>query len=266
MGALHAGHLSLVERSGQENTCTVVSIFVNPTQFNQASDLEAYPRTEAADLALLEATSCQAVFLPETGVIYPGGQDLARHWDFGGMDQSMEGRFRPGHFDGVAQVVHILLGIVRPDVLYLGQKDYQQYCIVRRMVELEKLPVDVRLCPIVREPDGLAMSSRNVRLSAEGRKQAAALSDVLFRARLSLQQRRSEMPDPAQLEAQVLAQLRACSGIEPEYACVVDPDTLQPIKAWSGQKAAVLCAAVWVEGVRLIDNLFLLPHEILHPV
>jgi pantoate--beta-alanine ligase len=261
MGALHAGHLSLVERSGRENACTLVSIFVNPTQFNQAADLEAYPRTERADLALLETTPCQAVFLPETAVIYPQGQALARHWDFAGMDQSMEGRFRPGHFDGVAQVVHILLDIVRPDVLYLGQKDYQQYCIVRRMVQLEKLPVDVRLCPIVREPDGLAMSSRNVRLSTVGRKQAAALSDVLFRARLSVQHPASAAPAPPELEEQVLEELRTCPGMEPEYAAVVDPDTLLPLQAWSGRKPAVLCAAVWVEGVRLIDNLFLVPAD-----
>jgi pantoate--beta-alanine ligase len=257
MGALHQGHLSLVERSARECGCTVVSIFVNPTQFNQAEDLRLYPRPLQADRELLQRTACNALFLPEVAEIYPGGAVVQQQWDFAGLDKGLEGQFRPGHFDGVAQVVKILLDCVQPDVLYLGQKDYQQYSVVRKMVQLEQLPVDVRVCPIIREPDGLAMSSRNVRLGAQERLQAVELSRTLFALRDQLQS--SQGADLAGQGQQARAWLEASPGIRLEYLEIVDAQTLTPVLQWNGTDTLLLCVAAWLGGVRLIDNVLLEP-------
>lgn len=251
MGALHQGHLSLVDRSALECDCTIVSIFVNPTQFNQVEDLVLYPRPLEADMALLSASACDALFLPAVPEIYPGGAVVRPQWDFGGLDKGLEGQFRPGHFDGVAQVVKILLECVQPDVLYLGQKDFQQYAVVRKMVELEQLPVDVRVCPIIREPDGLAMSSRNVRLGAEAREKAKALSQTLFALREQIKRGSSplqDLLDPAR------AALEASPGIALEYLEAVDAETLEPVQEWNQTLTILLCVAAWLGGVRLIDN------------
>ena len=257
MGALHPGHLSLVEQSGVDCDCTMVSIFVNPTQFNQSEDLLHYPRTVEADLSLLGNSACDAVFLPRVEEIYPSGPNPESRWDFNGLDKTMEGQFRPGHFDGVAQVVRILLQIVKPDILYLGQKDYQQYAIVKRMVEIEQLPVEVRVCPIVREPNGLAMSSRNLRLSSQGRLDAVALSRALFRAKSAAQLNHLPIPDPVSLVEDVRRELQANAALKLEYLEIVDADTLQHIKEWPLHNRAVLCVAAWVDGVRLIDNVLI---------
>jgi len=251
MGALHQGHLSLVDRSALECDCTVVSIFVNPTQFNQAEDLVLYPRPLKADMALLNVSSCGALFLPSVSEIYPGGAIVQQQWDFAGLDKGLEGQFRPGHFDGVAQVVKILLECVQPDVLYLGQKDYQQYAVVRKMVELEQLPVDVRVCPTIREHDGLAMSSRNVRLSIQERAQATELSRTLFALRDQLQGAGSCLPD---MLAQARTWLAARPGITVEYLEAVDAETLSPVQHWNRTTTVLLCVAAWLGGVRLIDN------------
>jgi pantoate--beta-alanine ligase len=257
MGALHQGHLSLVERSAKECDCTVVSIFVNPTQFNQAEDLRLYPRPLEADTELLRTTPCDALFLPEVAEIYPGGAVVQQQWDFAGLDKGLEGQFRPGHFDGVAQVVKILLDCVQPDVLYLGQKDYQQYAVVRKMVQLEQLPVDVRVCPIIREPDGLAMSSRNVRLGPPERLQAVELSRTLFA--LADQLRQSQGADLVEQGQLARAWLQASPGIQLEYLEIVDAQTLAPVRQWDGSGTLLLCVAAWLGGVRLIDNVLLGP-------
>lgn len=256
MGALHKGHISLVECSAAECDCTIVSIFVNPTQFNQVEDLVHYPRTLEADMAMLSDSPCQAVFLPAVEDIYPCGTAMEKHWDFAGLDVPLEGQFRPGHFDGVAQVVKILLDQVRPDMLFLGQKDYQQFAIIRKMVELEGLPVELCLCPIVREPDGLAMSSRNMRLSEQQRLDALALSQTLFRARERIEALRPEnRPRPADICTALEAELKSQPAITLEYFSFVHPLTLQAVEDWVSGSEILVCVAAWAGPVRLIDNI-----------
>jgi len=180
MGALHRGHLSLVEEAGKKTGLVVVSIFVNPTQFNDKSDLERYPRNLQKDIDLLADSSCEIVFAPDAQEIYP--EPDTREFDFGVLEQVMEGKFRPGHFNGVAQVVSRLFDIVQPDQAFFGQKDFQQLAIIREMVRKLQLPVQIVSCPIIREADGLAMSSRNMLLTPEQRTNAALISATLFEA------------------------------------------------------------------------------------
>jgi pantoate--beta-alanine ligase len=252
MGALHEGHLSLLRQSLEQSSCTVCSIFVNPTQFNQAADLEKYPRTPAKDLAMLAEVGCDAVFMPAVSEIYPRGQQEGAGLSLGGLDQGMEGRFRPGHFQGVAQVVKRLLDIVAPQHLFMGQKDYQQFVIVRHMLKMQNLPVQLHMCPTLREANGLAMSSRNVRLSPQQRAQAAIIYESLQQAAAGMAAGRS----PAEVQAHAWQQLLS-PGFEPEYFEVVDGDNLQPVARFDAAERIVACAAVWADGVRLIDNLIL---------
>ena len=251
MGALHKGHLSLIEQSLASTQCTVGSIFVNPTQFNEAADLEKYPRAPAQDLAMLYKAGCHAVFMPSPEEVYPQGLDTSVALDFGALSKPMEGKFRPGHFDGVAQVVKRLLDIVEPDKLFMGQKDYQQYLIVRHMTQALSLPTEVVVCPIVREKNGLAMSSRNERLSPEQREQAAALYQTLQQVEKWM----GKHP-PREVEQMALQALQQ-PGLEPEYFQLVDGQTLQPVSDYESPAAIVACAAIWVGGVRLIDNMIL---------
>jgi pantoate--beta-alanine ligase len=249
MGALHEGHISLLERSRQENECNVVSIFVNPTQFDRAEDLSNYPRTEEEDAERLEQAGCQVLFYPTVDEIYPNGAEVSDHFDFNGLDVGMEGDHRPGHFAGVAQVVKNLLEIVEPDHIYMGQKDYQQYRIIDALVKLLNMSVEVRMCPIIREPDGLAMSSRNMRLSEEEREQAQAISAALFNARAQCQDLAPLKVADQGMEALVLAE-----GVNPEYFEVVDADSLQVLESWEGVHRVLIAAAAFVGPVRLIDN------------
>lgn len=251
MGALHEGHLSLVRQSLEAAQCTVSSIFVNPTQFNQASDLEKYPRTPTTDLTMLYKAGCHAVFMPSVEEVYPPGLETQVEVDFGPLALPMEGRFRPGHFDGVAQVVKRLLDIVEPQKLFMGQKDYQQFLIVHHMARTLELPVEVISCPIVREKNGLAMSSRNQRLSPEQRERAAALYQTLQQAASWARQL-----SPREVEAKAMEHLKSL-GLEPEYFELADGQTLQPVPDYSSPASVVACAAIWVGGVRLIDNLIL---------
>ncbi|MCB0585477.1 MAG: pantoate--beta-alanine ligase [Phaeodactylibacter sp.] len=251
MGALHEGHLSLVRQSLETTQCTVCSIFVNPTQFNESTDLEKYPRTPAKDLTMLYEVGCHAVFMPSAEEVYPPGLDTSVNLDFGALAQPMEGRFRPGHFHGVAQVVKRLLDIVEPGRLFMGQKDYQQFLIIRYMAEALSLPTEVVMCPIVREKNGLAMSSRNQRLSPEQREQAAALYQALRHA-----SRWAEEFPPREVERKALEQLHQ-PGLEPEYFQLVDGNTLQPVEDYESPASIIACAALWTGGVRLIDNLIL---------
>lgn len=263
MGALHDGHLELVRMAKRDGCLTVASIFVNPTQFNDPRDLEKYPRMPEKDMALLLNVGCDALFMPPVEEVYPPGHDLSVHLDFGQLDQVMEGKFRPGHFKGMATVVNRLLDIVRPSKLYMGQKDYQQLTIVRDMVRQLSLPVEMIMCPTVREPDGLAMSSRNMRLSTEMRAVAPAIYQTLLWAKESLKQGRSV----AEIQAEAMQRLSSV-GLRPEYFDLVDGDTLQPIRqreahafnnGTGSSSVIVACTAVFAGDVRLIDNCLCCP-------
>lgn len=251
MGALHEGHLSLVRQSMIENDHTVVSIFVNPTQFNDKNDLLHYPRTITEDLALLDTVGPSDVFIPDVQEIYPDGTGTGGDPDLGGLDETMEGASRPGHFKGMAQVVRRLLDIVTPDRLYMGQKDFQQYTIVHYMIQKHELPIQLVRCPIVREPGGLAMSSRNVRLSAVVRTQASLIFDVLN----EVKERSCEM-DVKSLESLAIQRL-SVAPFDPEYFSIVDGRTLEPVDNMDQSAFVVACTAVRAEGVRLIDNIIL---------
>ena len=248
MGALHAGHIELVKRSAIENDISVVSIFVNPTQFNDKEDLVKYPRTLESDCALLEKAGNHYVFAPEVEEIYP--EPDTRQFDFGQLASVMEGQFRPGHFNGVAQVVSRLLDIVKPDKAYFGEKDFQQLAIIRELVKQLKMEVQIIPAPIVREPDGLAMSSRNARLTENQRKEAVAISHTLFKSRDLKNQYSVE-----ELKSWVIQTINSSSELKTEYFDIVDGFTLQSIKNWNETAYPVGCVAVFAGDVRLIDNI-----------
>ena len=248
MGALHAGHLSLVKAARENGGAIAVSIFVNPTQFNDPLDLERYPRTVEADLRLLEPLGVDAVFLPSVQEIYP--EPDTRHFDFGRLDKVMEGATRPGHFNGVAQVVSRLFEIVRPAVAYFGEKDFQQVAVIRAMVEQLKLPVDIVACPTVREPDGLAMSSRNTLLSSEQRNAAPWIYATLTKA-VAL---RSTLK-PGAVEAWTVAQINKNPYLEAVYFQIVDAGSLLPVTDWHAPCEKRGCVAVKAGDIRLIDNI-----------
>ena len=251
MGALHEGHLELVRMSKRDECLSVASIFVNPTQFNDPKDLEKYPRLPDKDAALLLGAGCDALFMPPVEEVYPPGVDLTVHLDFGQLDQVMEGEFRPGHFKGMATVVKRLLDIVAPQMLYMGQKDFQQLSIVRDMIRQLHLPVDLVMCPTVRETDGLAMSSRNMRLSPEMRAAAPVIHQTLQWAKSELQTRPA-----AGIQVEAMQQL-STAGLKPEYFDIVDGVTLLPVSNWAAGDFIVACTAAFAGEVRLIDNLVL---------
>lgn len=247
MGALHDGHISLINSGKEVCDVLVVSIFVNPTQFNNPDDLAKYPRTFDADLALLEKSGASALFFPSVDEMYPKPEK--NHWDFGLLSTSLEGHFRPGHFDGMLTVVKKLLQIVSPESAFFGEKDFQQLALIRRMVLEEGLDVKIIGCPIIRENDGLAMSSRNTRLSAEGRIHALAISRILFSMR-----EQAVIVSPAELLSWGNDALRSSEGIELEYLSIVNARTFERVDGWSTEDDAVVLVAAYVDGVRLIDN------------
>jgi len=251
MGALHQGHISLISNAKSENDIVVCSIFVNPTQFNEASDLEKYPRTAAADIEKLTAAECDILFMPPVNEVYPEGLDTSLELDFGELDNVMEGAFRPGHFEGMAQVVNRLLQIVLPHNLYMGQKDFQQLTIVRDMLRQLKSEVNLVMCPIIREEDGLAMSSRNVRLTTENRRLSTKLNQTLKAAK-DLVGKKS----PKEIQDWAIEELNI-PEFKPEYFEIADGVTLQPVEDFEKNEFVVACVAVWVGEVRLIDNLVL---------
>lgn len=252
MGALHEGHLSLMKKAIETNDCTVCSIFVNPTQFNEAADLTKYPRTPGKDVDLLAGVGCDVIFMPPVEEVYPPNENHDVSFDFEGLDLPMEGANRPGHFAGVAQVVHRLLDIVQPDHLYMGQKDFQQYSIIRRMLVLMNSKTQIVMCDIVREEDGLAKSSRNVRLTPEHRAIAPKIYEILQEAKSKIHSH-----FPRQIEADALAELQAIDGFKPEYFTIAHGRTLQPFEVFEDVDFAVACTAVWAGNVRLIDNVIL---------
>lgn len=248
MGALHAGHLSLVDIAGQQTGFVVVSIFVNPTQFNDKGDLDRYPRDLQKDIDLLGSSSCQLVFAPEADEIYP--EPDTRQFDFGLLEQVMEGRFRPGHFNGVAQVVSKLFDIVQPDQAFFGQKDFQQLAIIKEMVRKMNLPIEVVSCQIVRETDGLAMSSRNGLLIEEQRRNAAHISATLFKAA-----NKSLEMSVKELVVWVTNRINENEYLNTEYFEIVNELSLQPVKSWNDSGVKVGCIAVQCGKIRLIDNI-----------
>ncbi len=254
MGALHEGHLALVRAAQRLECYTVCSIFVNPTQFNDPSDLEKYPRTPERDAELLMKVGCNVLFIPDVNEIYPAGPEEAFSLDFEGLDLVMEGYFRPGHFKGVAQVVKRLLELVEPGMLFMGQKDYQQSAIVRHLIRVTELPVQLVVVPTIRESDGLAMSSRNVRLSPEGRLKGPAIHQILIAAK---NKALSGVPlREISLEAM---KMLSSEGFRPEYFEIVDGQTLQAIRSLEETTEVVACVAAWLEDVRLIDNMVFKP-------
>ena len=248
MGALHHGHLSLVEQAGQQTGFVVVSIFVNPNQFNDKGDLERYPRDLQKDVDLLSLTSCDLVFAPNADEIYP--EPDTRQFNFGALEEVMEGKFRPGHFNGVAQVVSRLFEIVQPHKAFFGQKDFQQLAIINEMVRKLKLGVEIIACPIIREKDGLAMSSRNMLLSSEQRQNAVVISATLFEA----VNKTSEFT-VNELCKWVISRINENDYLNTEYFEIVDSVTLQPVKNWEDPCSKVGCIAVHCGKIRLIDNI-----------
>lgn len=253
MGALHPGHISLIESSRKDNNITVSSIFVNPTQFNDPKDFEKYPVTIEKDIWQLELAGCDILFLPKVDEIYPNGIAPTQYYDLGELETLLEGKFRPGHYQGVCQVVHRLLEIVHPDNLYLGQKDYQQCMVISRLVELMGIndKTNINICPTLRETDGLAMSSRNMRLS-----EAERVKAVLIFQSLSYIKDNLVAGETDTIKNKAIAML-SDEGFRVDYIEIADAKTLEPLSNWDGKKKLVALAAAFLNEVRLIDNLLL---------
>lgn len=251
MGALHEGHLELIRTARKENTAVVSSIFVNPAQFNDPKDFQKYPITLEADISLLIKEKCDVLFLPEVSEVYPSGYLGLEQYDLGMLDTILEGSSRPGHFQGVCQVVNRLLDMVEPDVLYLGQKDYQQCMVIQRLINLTGKSVSLRICPTRRENTGLAMSSRNMRLSPTGREKATAIYQLLHHTKKQIQ--------PGQLSGLVeygtgfLTQ----NGFRPDYVSFAHATSLELRDHWDGKESLVMLVAALIEEVRLIDNMII---------
>ena len=248
MGALHVGHASLVKRSVSENGVTVVSVFVNPTQFNDKNDLAKYPRTLDADCRLLEDCGAAFAFAPSVEEMYP--QPDTREFSYAPLDTVMEGAFRPGHFNGVCQIVSKLFDAIQPDRAYFGEKDFQQLAIIREMVRQMNYKLEIVGCPIVREEDGLALSSRNKRLSAQERENALNISRTLFKSRTF-----ATSHTVSETQKMVEEAIEDAPGLRLEYFEIVDGNTLQKVNSWEDAQYVVGCITVFCGEVRLIDNI-----------
>lgn len=252
MGALHNGHIALISTSKKECDITVCSIFVNPTQFNDPKDFEKYPKTISNDILLLENIACDILFLPSVEEIYPLGMKSAIHYDLGDIEYILEGKYRPGHFQGVCQAVHRLLDIVNSDYLYMGQKDYQQCMVIKCLVNLLNKEVQVAIVSTVREDTGLAMSSRNLRLSDEQRKSAAGIFKMLMYIKTNF----NSTPLP-QLEMYITNYLLNNGFHKVDYVSIADADTLHPVSNIAKAERLVALIAGFIGEVRLIDNMVL---------
>jgi len=253
MGALHQGHLSLIDASKKGNPITVCSIFVNPAQFNDPGDYERYPITIEKDIEMLEESGCDLLFLPSIKEIYPEVVLKARHYELGFLETVLEGKFRPGHFQGVCMVVQRLLDIVQPDNLYLGQKDYQQCMVIEKLIALRGLKdkIKVNICPVFREKDGLAMSSRNIRLNTDEREKATTIFKSLLFIKNNLQQGNIE-----RLKLQAASMLLQ-NGFRPDYVEIADVNDLSAVTEWDGRQKLVALVAAFLNEVRLIDNMLM---------
>ena len=253
MGALHNGHISLIDQSKKADTITVSSIFVNPTQFNDSKDFEKYPITLEKDIAMLEAAGCDVLFLPSVKEMYPDGIKPAIHYDLGYLETLLDGKFRPGHYQGVCMVVQRLLEIVKPDSLYLGQKDYQQCMVIKRLIELFKQDdkIKVSICPTLREANGLAMSSRNMRLKDDERKTAATIFHCLSMIKDNLKQ--GNLTELKNKAVRILEE----AGFRVDYVEIADVNKLYLLNHWDGEQKIIALVAAFMNEVRLIDNLLL---------
>ncbi len=254
MGALHEGHISLIRSSGKDNEVTVSSIFVNPTQFNDPKDFEKYPVTIEKDIQLLEEAGCDVLFLPSVDEMYPHGLHPKEHYDLGYLETILEGKFRPGHFQGVCMVVHRLLDIVKPDNLYLGQKDYQQCMVIKKLIELKGMQnrIKLNIAPTLREKDGLAMSSRNMRLSETERRTAP----TIFQCLAMIKEKIKAGPLDTLIEEAHSMLVKA--GFKPDYVEIADASDLSTIRNWNGRQKPVALIAAFLNEVRLIDNMVIL--------
>ena len=251
LGALHAGHISLITISKKSAGVTVCSIFINPTQFNDPKDFQKYPITLEKDIALLEQSGTDVLFLPEIEEVYPEGTSGLEHYDLGRIETLLEGQYRPGHFQGVCQVMRRLLDVVRPDDLFMGQKDYQQCMVLQRLLQLRDMPTRLHRCPILREPDGLAMSSRNMRLTPEQRQNATAI----YKALQYIQATTTESVSALIAAATGLLET---AGFRVDYVSIADATTLEPLDSRIiSQVSAVALIAAFLGEVRLIDNMVL---------
>ncbi len=252
MGALHAGHISLVEKARHDGMFTVCSIFLNPTQFNNKSDFEKYPVSVEGDIELLLKAGCDVLFLPPVSEIYPDGVDHTETFDFGYLDAILEGARRPGHFKGVGQVVARLLDIVRPDFLYLGQKDYQQCMVINKLVAIRGMKdVTVKVCPTVREADGLAMSSRNRRLTESQR----AIAGTIYQCLVSIESKQATTPFA--IVRKECEDILVAKGFVPEYVALADARDLILLENFETGRPMVALIAAWTGEIRLIDNVVL---------
>jgi pantoate--beta-alanine ligase len=253
MGALHQGHVSLIEAAKSGTDITISSIFVNPTQFNDPKDFEKYPITLEKDITMLEAAGCDVLFLPSVNEIYPNGLKQQRIYDLGFLETVFDGAFRPGHFQGVCTVVHRLLEIVLPDNLYMGQKDYQQCMVVARLIELIGLKQNIQLhiCPTLREADGLAMSSRNMRLTPEERMIAPAIYKSLSYIKDNLE------PGETFLLTENAKKILIENKFRIDYLELADAKNLSPVTHWDGKQQVVVLVAAFLNEIRLIDNMVL---------
>ena len=251
MGALHTGHISLIGISKKTNALSVCSIFVNPTQFNDAKDFDNYPSTIEKDIDALEKAGCDVLFLPSVAEMYPFGTQNTQSYNLGYLETVLEGKYRPGHFQGVCLVVHRLLDIIPAGQLYLGQKDYQQCMVIKKLVELEKIKTTINICPTLRETSGLAMSSRNMRLSEKDRKQALKIFETLLYFKNNI-----KAGDLSQLKQSAVNNL-INYGFRVDYVEIADAGNLDIIDYWDGHRKLVAVAAAFLGEVRLIDNLLL---------
>ncbi|HXA00576.1 MAG TPA: pantoate--beta-alanine ligase [Cytophagaceae bacterium] len=251
MGALHQGHASLFQISATENDVTIATIFVNPIQFNNPADLEKYPRTLDKDIEIMEKAGCDMVFTPSREIMYPSVPVI--NINFGRLEEVMEGKFRPGHFNGVAIVVAKIFNMVQPDNAYFGQKDLQQYLVIRQMVKDLSFQINIKACPVIREADGLAMSSRNMRLNIEMRKKAPKIKEALdLGAKLIAQH------SPATVKEKVKEFISNVPELDLEYFEIADSETLAPVNNVKEHKGIALCIAAHLDEVRLIDNILLI--------
>lgn len=258
MGALHDGHISLLQQARTHTDITVSSIFVNPVQFNDPADYQKYPATIEKDILMLEAAGCDLLFFPSVEEMYPGGtSNKGMHYNLGYLETILEGKYRPGHFQGVCQAVHRLLEIVQPDQLYIGQKDYQQCMVIKRLLEITGMSqsIQVNISPTLREPDGLAMSSRNMRLDAIARKKAPAIYESLSYIRENL-----KPGDLHELKESAFSFLTG-KGFKVDYIEIADAGNLQQADYWDGKQKLVALAAAFLEDIRLIDNILLNKEE-----
>ncbi len=251
MGALHPGHISLINASKKRDTLTVGSIFVNPAQFNNPDDFDNYPSTLEKDIDVLEKAGCDVLFLPSVSEMYPNGTANAETYDLGYLETVLEGKYRPGHFQGVCLVVNRLLDIIPADRLYLGQKDYQQCMVIKKLTELKGIKTTIIICPTLREKDGLAMSSRNLRLTEKDRKQALKISEALLIIRNVIQ------PGDLGSLKQKATQHLTGAGFAVDYVEIAGADNLEIIDHWDGKQKTVALAAAFLGDVRLIDNMLL---------